>query len=75
MSYLKNNYHWLLFIIVIFGSIGAVVFTQQRADTGAERCYCQTASLPVKRKIADIGTVTIGIELPPWETPVDTQQK
>lgn len=52
MSYLKNNYHWLLFIIVIFGSIGAVVFTQQRADTGPNVVF-EPPSPEVLQRIKD----------------------
>ena len=33
MLFLKNNWHWILFSIVIFGGIGVLIFTQLNTDT------------------------------------------
>lgn len=39
MSILKNNWHWMLFSLVIFGGIGVVLFTQLTTDTEPEKVY------------------------------------
>ena len=39
MSFLKNNWHWILFSLVIFGGIGVVLFTQLNTDTEPETVY------------------------------------
>ncbi len=33
MLFLKNNWHWMLFVVVIFGGIGVVLFIQLNTDT------------------------------------------
>ncbi|MCE2400663.1 hypothetical protein J4G08_07200 [Candidatus Poribacteria bacterium] len=39
MSILKNNWHWMLFVLVIFGSIGVLIFTQLNTDAEPETVY------------------------------------
>ncbi len=39
MSILKNNWHWMLFALVIFGGIGVVLFTQLNTDTEPKTVY------------------------------------
>lgn len=39
MSFLKNNWHWMLFSLVIFGGIGVVLFTQLHTDTEPKKVY------------------------------------
>lgn len=39
MLFLKNNWHWMLFVIVIFGGIGVVLFIQLNTDTEPETVF------------------------------------
>ncbi len=39
MSILKNNWHWMLFALTIFGGIGVVLFTQLNTDTEPKTVY------------------------------------
>lgn len=39
MLFLKNNWHWILFVIVIFGGIGVLMFTQLNTDTEPKTLY------------------------------------
>lgn len=39
MSILKNNWHWILFALTIFGGIGVVLFTQLNTDTEPKTVY------------------------------------
>ena len=39
MSFLKNNWHWMLFTLVIFGGIGVAVWTQLQTDAEPKTVY------------------------------------
>lgn len=39
MSTLKKHWHWILFVLIIFGGIGVVLFTQLNTDTKPETVY------------------------------------
>jgi hypothetical protein len=39
MLFLKNNWHWMLFALVIFGGIGVALFTQLTTDTEPKIVY------------------------------------
>ncbi|RKU17056.1 hypothetical protein C6501_04925 [Candidatus Poribacteria bacterium] len=39
MLTLKKNWHWMLFVLVIFGGIGVVLFTQLNTDTEPKTVY------------------------------------
>lgn len=38
-SFLKNNWHWMLFTLTIFGGIGIVLLTQLHTDAEPKTVY------------------------------------
>lgn len=49
MSFLKNNWHWMLFILIIFGGIGVVLFTQLNIDTEPETVYNRPSEEDIRK--------------------------
>ena len=63
MSILKNNWYWILFVVVIFGGIGVTLFTQLNTEPEPEKVFKEPSPETLKN-IRDKIAAQNGQEVP-----------